>query len=78
VDLGAIVHLGGELFAARGAMDDARAALIANCEQHGEVEIPALRDALDTTRKFLIPMLEYFDTQGVTQRKAGRRVLKRR
>lgn len=78
VDLGAIVHLGGELFAARGAMDDARAALIANCEQHGEVEIPALRDALDTTRKFLIPMLEYFDAQGVTQRKAGRRVLKRR
>jgi selenocysteine-specific elongation factor len=78
VDIGEVVHVGGELFASRAAMEDAKAALIANCEKHGSLEIPELRDTLDTTRKFLIPMLEYFDAQGVTQRKAGRRVLKRR
>jgi len=77
VDLGDVVHVGGELFASRPAMEEAKGALIANCEKHGSVEIPELRDALDTTRKFLIPMLEYFDAQGVTQRKAGRRVLRR-
>ena len=77
VDLGRVEHIGGELFAARAHMDEARAAVVANCEKNGTLEIPELRDALQTSRKFLIPMLEHFDTQGVTQRKAGRRILKR-
>ncbi|MEZ6013670.1 MAG: selenocysteine-specific translation elongation factor [Planctomycetota bacterium] len=78
VDTGEVVHVGGELFASAVAIEAGKAAVIANCEKNGGLEIPELRDALDTTRKFLIPMLEYFDAQGVTQRKAGRRVLKRK
>ena len=39
--------------------------------------IPELRDRLGTSRKFLIPMLEYFDAQGLTIRQGGHRVLKR-
>ena len=37
-----------------------------------------LRDALQSTRKYLIPLLEHFDTEGLTLRQGGRRVLKRR
>ena len=59
-------------------MAEARAAIVANCEAHGHLEIPGLRDKLGTTRKFLIPLLEYFDAQGLTLRQAGHRVLKRR
>ena len=40
--------------------------------------VPNDADALKTTRKFLIPLLEYFDVQGVTLRQGGHRVLKRR
>jgi len=31
-----------------------------------------------TSRKFLIPLLEHFDAQGLTIRQGGNRILKRR
>jgi selenocysteine-specific elongation factor len=55
-----------------------RAAVIENCERNGELSIPELRDAIGTTRKFLIPILEAFDTEGLTQRRGNARVLKGR
>jgi selenocysteine-specific elongation factor len=60
------------------AVAAARAAVVANCEANGHLEIPALRDALGTSRRFLIPLLEHFDAQGVTLRQGAHRVLKRR
>ncbi len=53
-------------------------AVIANCERNGALVIPELRDVLKTTRKFLIPLLEHLDAQGLTLRQGGRRVLRRR
>ena len=52
--------------------------VVANCTKHGHLEIPELRDALGTTRKYLIPLLEYFDSKGVTTRLGANRVLKKR
>ena len=47
-----------------------------NCLRHGEVlEIPELRDQLDTSRKFLIPLLEYVDALGLTVLRGGVRRL---
>ncbi|WP_418255924.1 SelB C-terminal domain-containing protein, partial [Gordonibacter urolithinfaciens] len=34
-----------------------------------------LRDAMGTTRKYAIPLLEHFDAQGVTRRDGDLRVL---
>ena len=78
VDEGSIERVGGELFMAAAIMAEAREAVTSNCERNGHLEIPELRDALQSTRKFLIPLLEHFDTEGLTLRQAGRRVLKRR
>ncbi|MCZ6598746.1 MAG: selenocysteine-specific translation elongation factor [Planctomycetota bacterium] len=78
IDTGGVVHVGGDLHLAGACVEEARAAVVENCERNGKLEIPELRDALGTTRKFLIPLLEYFDTQGVTLRQAGHRVLRRR
>jgi selenocysteine-specific elongation factor len=40
-----------------------------------EITPAAFRDAIGTTRKYAIPLLEYFDRKGVTERtKAGRRL----
>jgi selenocysteine-specific elongation factor len=78
VDEGSIERVGGELFMAAEVMAEAREAVTANCERNGHLEIPELRDALQSTRKYLIPLLEHFDTEGLTLRQGGRRVLKRR
>ena len=56
-----------------------RRALVAiyhNCVRNGEqLEIPELRDELGTSRKFLIPLLEYIDGLGMTQLRGGVRRL---
>jgi len=58
--------------------ESARAALVANCQKHGSLDIPSLRDQLGTTRKWIIPLLEHFDAIGVTLRQGANRVLKQR
>ena len=42
-------------------------------EAGGEILVPKLRDAMGTTRKFLIPLLEHFDSNGLTVRRGERR-----
>jgi len=42
----------------------------------GAIDIPALRDELGTTRKYLIPLLEHFDATGLTVRHGERRTLR--
>ncbi len=39
----------------------------------GEVIVPEVRNVLGTTRKYLIPLLEHFDSIGVTARRGDRR-----
>jgi len=47
-----------------------------NCLANEEVlDIPTLRDGLDTSRKFLIPLLEYVDSLGLTVLRGGVRRL---
>ncbi len=78
VDSERVVHIGGDMYLAASAIDRAREAIVKSFERHGHLEIPDLRDELGTTRKFLIPLLEYFDAQGVTIRQGAHRVLKKR
>ena len=78
VDRGELIHAGGGLYFDAEAVGRAREEVVANCERNDALDIPQLRDALGTTRKFLIPLLEHFDAVGVTARQGGRRVLRRR
>jgi selenocysteine-specific elongation factor len=49
-----------------------------NCLAHDEVlDIPTLRDRLDTSRKYLIPLLEHVDALGLTVLRGGVRRLLR-
>ena len=78
VDEGAIVRINPEIHLTAAQHARAKDLVVANCTQHGHLEIPQLRDALGTTRKFLIPLLEHFDAKGVTSRLGANRVLKRK
>ncbi|MFT7516597.1 MAG: selenocysteine-specific elongation factor [Myxococcota bacterium] len=40
------------------------------------MDIPALRDKYSTSRKFLMPLLEYFDSRGLTERVGAKRILR--
>ncbi len=75
-DEGEVVRVGPLRFA-RAAMERARAELVRVAKAHGgEVVIPELRDALETSRKFMIPLLEHFDGIGLTARSGDKRFLR--
>ncbi|MBM4060619.1 MAG: selenocysteine-specific translation elongation factor [Planctomycetes bacterium] len=74
-DEGRIDKVGDHFYAAtviRTVLREIRA----NCLAHGEVlDIPTLRDRLDTSRKYLIPLLEFVDSLGLTVLRGGVRRL---
>ena len=75
-DEGEVVRVGSLRFA-RAALEKARGELVRVAKAHaGEVVIPELRDALATSRKFMIPLLEHFDAAGLTSRRGDKRWLR--
>ncbi|MCC7015387.1 MAG: selenocysteine-specific translation elongation factor [Planctomycetes bacterium] len=77
-DDGSAQKISSEFAMASSAVERVKALVVANCTRHGHLEIPELRDELQTSRKYLIPLLEYFDAKGVTTRLGANRVLKKR
>ncbi|MBK9383527.1 MAG: selenocysteine-specific translation elongation factor [Planctomycetes bacterium] len=75
-DLGRARIVNAELAFSAEAIERAAAEIRTNIQRHGELLIPELRDALGTSRKFLIPLLDYFDRTGLTIRQGARRILK--
>ncbi|MFQ5749253.1 MAG: SelB C-terminal domain-containing protein, partial [Planctomycetota bacterium] len=64
----------GLLFSRR-AVEALREAVVAAL-QAGSLDIPALRDRFHTTRKYLMPLLEFLDERGVTTRRGPNRILR--
>ncbi len=77
-DRGELVFVTLEFALPKTLHEEARQAIIANCQAHGSLDIPKLRDTLGTTRKWIIPLLEHFDTAGLTLRQGANRVLRKR
>jgi len=75
-DSATLAHLGGDLYMDHAALGEVRKRVVDNCQRNGELQIAELRDGLGTSRKYLIPMLEALDAEGLTQRKGGGRYLK--
>lgn len=73
---GEVVRLGGELHFSTESVAEARERLVAFLRRHGRATAAELRDALGVSRKYAIPLLEYFDAQGVTRRVGDERELK--
>ncbi|MCA9002437.1 MAG: SelB C-terminal domain-containing protein, partial [Planctomycetes bacterium] len=76
VDTQGLHHVGQGLYLEFQCMEQVREAVRASCREHGELQIADLRDGLGTSRKYLIPILESLDAEGLTQRKGGARTLK--
>ena len=42
--------------------------LVAYLREHGQIEVAGFRELVGTTRRFALPLLNYFDGQGLTRR----------
>lgn len=73
-----LVRVEGGVFFHADAVDRARAILVEYLQQEGRLESVRFKYLLDTTRKFAIPLLDYFDQIGVTRRVGNTRYLKGR
>jgi selenocysteine-specific elongation factor len=74
---GLVVSIGRDRYFSRKALDQFIATL-AEIGSKGDITIAQLRERLGLTRKFLIPLLEWSDGQGVTTRVGDvRRLLER-
>ncbi len=73
-DAGRAVPVSGGMCYATTAVEELRGALVEQFAGGGP-DIPALRDRFGTSRKYLMPLLEFFDERGVTARRGPNRIL---
>src|SRR5262245_20709954 len=58
------------------ALDAIQRAVVGHLKQHGEIGPSSIKDLLGVSRKYAIPLLEYFDAQRITVRQGEHRVLR--
>ena len=72
---GALVKIGDQLY--RGSqIVQIRAEVEAFFETHGRMTMAQFRDLLQTSRKYAVPLMEWFDATGVTVRDGDVRALR--
>ncbi len=64
---GELVRLDQLLFDA-GVLQKLETELVRFLQDHGEIEVSAFRELAGTTRKFAVPLLNHFDSRGITLR----------
>ncbi len=67
-----------DLYYASEQVTIAREAVVARCQDQGQVTLAEFRDMLDISRKFAQALLEYFDRVGLTRRQGDYRVLRKK
>lgn len=71
---GALVRLNDDLFYTAESMRDLSEQAALFMQQHGELTIQGFKDRTGLTRKFLIPLFEYFDRIRLTMRMGDKRI----
>lgn len=73
---GSIVHVAPELYFLRESIDKLKGALCQHLLDQSEITPAVFRDLFGTSRKYTIPLLEYFDREVITVRVGDVRRLK--
>jgi selenocysteine-specific elongation factor len=68
VNQGSLAKVKEDLYFHTDALARLKAALVDFLKKNGEISIPQFKDLTQTSRKFTIPLLEYFDMNRVTVR----------
>jgi selenocysteine-specific elongation factor len=77
VQKGAVVRVNAELYVAASAMADLERRLVAHLEAHGTIDAQGFKELTGASRKWTIPLAEYFDGKKVTLRVGDVRKLRR-
>lgn len=73
---GELLRLEEGIWMHRQKLEEARTRVIGYLRQHHEITVSQFKELVEnTSRKFAMPLLQYFDTIGVTQRQGEARVL---
>jgi selenocysteine-specific elongation factor len=73
---GKLVKVKEDLYFHRQAIEELKKNLIHWLKEKGEITTPEFKDLTQTSRKYTIPLLEYFDAHQVTMRVEDKRLLR--
>lgn len=73
-----LVRINQEMVFHQTAISSARDVIMKHIEAHGEISLADFRDQLQTSRKYAVALLEYFDQEKLTKRRGDSRVLNRK
>jgi len=76
IQSGEIIPLDEKAVLGKSAYESLRAAVIASVQSRGQATASDIREDTKTTRRFLIPLLEKLDKEGVTRRQGDLRSLR--
>lgn len=72
---GKVLRIAEDMVWSTQAVADAKAKIKTYIEQNGSVTLAAVRDLLQTSRKYALPFLEYLDASKFTKRRGEERIL---
>jgi selenocysteine-specific elongation factor len=75
---GVLVKVKEDLYFHRDALEALKARLVNFLKDKGEIDTPQFKTMTNASRKYTIPLLEYFDLSQVTMRVGDRRVLRKK
>jgi selenocysteine-specific elongation factor len=73
---GQVVRVSDDTVFARAAYDDAVSRLRHHLEAHRSITVAAARDVLGSSRRYVLPLLEWLDAQKITRRVGDDRILR--
>jgi selenocysteine-specific elongation factor len=75
---GVLVKVKEDLYFHKDVIDVLKERLIAYLKSKGEIDTPQFKDMTNASRKYTIPLLEYFDSSQLTVRVGDKRVLRKK
>ncbi len=71
---GDIIKVKEDLYFDAGAVSELKDRLVNFLQENGEITTPQFKDMTGASRKYVIPLIEYFDSKNVTIRIGKRRI----
>jgi selenocysteine-specific elongation factor len=75
---GSLTKVKEDLYYARQAIENLKNELVAYLLENGEISTPQFKDMTGASRKYVIPLIEYFDATNLTIRVGDIRQLRKR
>jgi selenocysteine-specific elongation factor len=76
VETGELVRMNDAIYLTSKSYNKALSLLKAGFEDKGKLTLGECKDLLETSRKYIVPIMEYLDSNGITKRVGDERMLR--